>query len=72
MARLSVELTPEQNRRIEELAKEMGLSKSDLIRRCVQLMMQVRANAGEGGTVRVTDAEGQDRFVQPIGMLGKI
>ena len=60
MTRVQVLLTEEQDRRLETLARRLGISKAKLVREGVEVVLQRR------------EAKGRDPLLDLIGQAGRI
>lgn len=69
MVRLQIQLDPEQHRQVKRRARRMGVSVAEVIRRCVDAVLEVDASDGPEAKVgralavagRYADAAGEAR-----------
>jgi predicted transcriptional regulator len=54
VAKLTVEFNDQLNKTIEQLAKDQGVTKTDILRRAVALYDFVRKETGQGGTKKLS------------------
>lgn len=67
MKKVLFNLTEEQHRRLEELAKRMGVSKSEALRRAVEIYQIIKDAQAEGSEIRKRSKSGEETVVQIIG-----
>jgi predicted DNA-binding protein len=67
MKKVLFNLTDEQNERLERLAKKMGVSKSEALRRTVELYLMFKEAKEEGAEFTRQDKDGTRRLVEIIG-----
>lgn len=67
MKKLLFNLTDEQYEELAQLAKQMGVSKSEALRRAIILYEAVKQAQREGSELRRVDRDGTERLVQLIG-----
>lgn len=67
MKKLLFNLTEDQFDSLEQLAQQMGVSKSEALRRAIGLYEAVKRALREGSELRLADKDGSERVVQLIG-----
>lgn len=67
MKKVIFNLTEEQNERLESLARRMGVSKSEAMRRAIELYRNFREAKEEGVEFTKRDKDGNERVVEIIG-----
>ena len=67
MKKVLFNLTEEQYERLAKLAKSMGVSKSEAMRRTIELYLFVKEAKAEGAEFSRKDKDGTERFVEIIG-----
>jgi predicted DNA-binding protein len=67
MKKVLFNLTDEQNERLERLAKSMGVSKSEALRRTIELYVMFKEAKVEGAQFTREDKDGTRRLVEIIG-----
>lgn len=64
MAKYTIDLGNEANRQLEDVAKEKGMTKADLIRRAIATYVVVNRETKNGNRVTVSDAS--DRVIKEL------
>jgi predicted DNA-binding protein len=67
MKKVLFNLTEEQHSRLEQLAKRMGVSKSEALRRAVEIYQIIKDAQAEGAEIRKRSKNGEEIVVQIIG-----
>ena len=67
MKKVLFNLSEEQYDRLAKLAKSMGVSKSEAMRRTIELYSFVKEAKAEGAEFSRKDKDGTERFVEIIG-----
>ena len=67
MKKVLFNLTDEQHEKLKALAARMGVSKSEALRRAVEIYMFVKDAYEEGGEIRMRNKDGEESVVQIIG-----
>ncbi|GAB1543123.1 hypothetical protein NUACC21_57970 [Scytonema sp. NUACC21] len=67
--RLSLDVTPELNKTIEDLSKTIGGSKSDVLRKAIALMEVVVDYQKEGKKVGIANRLGEPMFAEIVNLL---
>ena len=67
MKKVLFNLSEEQYDRLAKLAKSMGVSKSEAMRRTIELYLFVKEAKAEGAEFSRKDKDGTERFVEIIG-----
>lgn len=67
MKKVLFNLTDEQNERLERLASSMGVSKSEALRRTIELYLMFKEGKEEGAEFTRRDADGRERIVEVLG-----
>ena len=67
MKKVLFNLTEAQHQKLEELAKRMGVSKSEALRRSVEIYMIIKDAQAEGDEIRRRHKDGEETVVQVIG-----
>jgi predicted DNA-binding protein len=67
MKKVLFNLTDEQNERLERLAKSMGVSKSEALRRTIELYLMFKEAKEEGAEFTRRDKAGRERVVEILG-----
>ena len=64
MAKYTIDLGSEANRQLDEVAKEKGMTKADVIRRAVATYVTVNREVKNGNRVTVSNQD--DRIIKEI------
>ena len=67
MKKVLFNLTDEQHRRLEDLARRMGVSKSEALRRAIEIYQIVKDAQAEGEEIRKRSKDGEETIVQIVG-----
>ncbi|MBI4082775.1 MAG: ribbon-helix-helix protein, CopG family [Candidatus Lambdaproteobacteria bacterium] len=67
MKKVLFNLTEEQYARLERLADRMGVSKSEALRRAIELYQYVKEAQKEGAEITKRSKEGQEKVVEILG-----
>lgn len=67
MKKVLFNLTDEQNERLERIAASMGVSKSEALRRTIELYLLFKEAKEEGAEFTRRDLDGRERIWEVIG-----
>ena len=67
MKKVLFNLTDEQHTQLEGLAKKMGVSKSEALRRSIAIYQFVKDAEEEGAEIRKRSKDGEETVVQVLG-----
>ena len=67
MKKVIFNLSEEQDERLGKLAKKMGVTKSDALRRAIDLYQFVKEAQADGSVFKKQSKDGEESFIEIIG-----